>query len=148
MVRHDRDMKVVACPSCGKKNRVPASSTGVPRCGNCKADFPWLVDATDSDFDAVVATKLPVIVDLWAPWCGPCRMVAPILERVSKSYAGHLKIVKVNVDENPRLAARFQAQSIPTMLLLKNGKVAARQVGAMAQPQLESWLTQNGVTTK
>ena len=122
-------MKVIACPSCGKKNRVPAASSGVPQCGHCKAKFPWLVDATDSNFDE----------------CGPCRVVAPILERVSKSYAGRLKIVKVNVDENPRLASRFQAQSIPTMLLLKEGKVAARQVGAMAQPQLEGWLAANGV---
>lgn len=142
---HDEGMKVIACPSCGKKNRVPAASKGVPQCGHCKAKFPWLVDATDSDFDEVVATKLPVVVDLWAPWCGPCRMVAPILERVSKSYAGRLKIVKVNVDQNPRIQARFQAQSIPTMLLLKDGKVVARQVGAMPQPQMENWLAANGV---
>lgn len=140
-------MKVIACPSCQKKNRVPDSSPGIPQCGHCKAKFPWLVDATDNNFDAVTETKLPVIVDLWAPWCGPCRMVAPILERVSKVYAGKLKIVKVDVDQNPRVQARFGAQSIPTMVLLKDGKVVAKQVGAMSQPQLQNWLASHGVTS-
>lgn len=138
-------MKIVACPSCGKKNRVPASSKGLPQCGHCKAKLPWLVDATDADFAQVVDTRLPVIVDLWAPWCGPCRMVAPILEKVSVKYAGKLKVVKVNVDENPRLQARFQAQSIPTMVLLKDDQVVAKQVGAMPQPQLENWLATQGI---
>lgn len=138
-------MKITTCPSCQKKNRVPAASEGLPQCGHCKAKLPWLVDATDSDFSAAVATKLPVIVDLWAPWCPPCRMVAPILEKVSKAYAGQLKIVKVDVDQSPRIQARFQAQSIPTMVLLREDKIVAKQVGAMNQPQLEQWLAANGV---
>ena len=142
---HNWDMEITTCPSCKKKNRVPVAAGAAPKCGHCKAALPWLVNATDSDFEQAAATKLPVVVDLWAPWCGPCRMVAPILEKVSKKYAGALKVVKVNVDQNPALQARFQAQSIPTMLLLKDGKVAARQVGAMPQPQLESWLSANGV---
>ncbi len=139
-------MSVAACPSCGAKNRIPTAASGVPACGKCKAKMPWLVNATDADFDQVVNTKVPVVVDLWAPWCGPCRMVAPILEKLSVTYAGKLKIVKVNVDQNPRTQARFQAMSIPTMLLLRDGKVVAKQVGAMAQPQMESWLRQHGVS--
>ncbi len=138
-------MSITACPSCGVKNRVPESSAGTPQCGKCKKKLPWLVNATDASFDAASKTKLPVLVDLWAPWCGPCRMVAPILEKISKKYAGNLKIAKVNVDENPQLQNRFQAMSIPTMLLLRDGNVVARQVGAMQQPQLEAWLAQQGV---
>lgn len=139
-------MGIYECPLCGKKNRVPNAAKGTPVCGECKASMPWLVNATDADFDQAVATKLPVVVDLWAPWCGPCRMVAPILEKVSVKYAGKLKIVKVNVDDNPRTQARYQAMSIPTMLLLRGGQVVAKQVGAMPQPQMEQWLAGNGVT--
>ena len=138
-------MKITACPKCATKNRLPLSAKGTPKCGSCNSPLPWLVNASDKDFAEATDTKLPVIVDLWAPWCGPCRMVAPILERVAKKYAGALKVVKVNVDDNRFLQAKFQAQSIPTMLLMKNGKVVARQVGAMSQPQLESWLATQGV---
>lgn len=136
---------VVACPSCKAKNRVPSASSGLPACGSCKTKMPWLVNATDADFDQVVDAKVPVVVDLWAPWCGPCRMVAPILEKLAVKYAGKLKIVKVNVDDNPRTQARYQAMSIPTMLLLRDGKLVAKQVGAMPAPQLEQWLAGNGV---
>ena len=138
-------MKTPACVKCGKKNRVPLSAKGYPACGHCGAKLPWLGNASDSTFAAATATSVPVIVDLWAPWCGPCRMVAPILERVAKKYAGNLKVVKVNVDDNRALQAKFTANSIPTMLLMKNGKVVARQVGAMSQPQLENWLAAKGV---
>ena len=138
-------MSVATCPNCGKKNRVPDSAAGTPVCGNCQASMPWLVNASDANFDAAVSTKLPVVFDLWAPWCGPCRMVAPILEKLAVKYAGKLKIVKVNVDDNPQTQARFQAMSIPTMLLMRDGKEVARQVGAMPQPQLEQWLASNQV---
>lgn len=138
-------MAVVACVSCGKKNRVPDVSKGLPACGACQKSLPWLANATDGTFDQAVDTKVPVIVDLWAPWCGPCRMVAPILERISRKFAGNVKVVKVNVDTNPRTQNRFKAMSIPTMLLMKGGKVVAKQVGAMSQPQLEQWLAKNGV---
>ena len=77
-----------------------------------------------------------MIVDLWAPWCGPCRFVSPILEQLAREYAGRLKVVKVNVDENPRLAARFDAQSIPTMIVLRDGRPVDRIVGAMPKPEL------------
>lgn len=133
-------MKITACPSCNKQNRVPLAATGKPTCGACGAALPWIVDATDASFDATVATTLPVLVDLWAPWCGPCRMVTPLLEDLARQRAGHLKVVKVNVDDSPQIAARYQAQGIPTLLLLNGGQLAARQTGALSARALTVWL--------
>jgi thioredoxin 2 len=121
------------CPACGATNRVPVSATGRPRCGRCKADLPWLVDADDTTFDAAVGTGLLVLVDLWAAWCGPCRTIAPILERLAVTYAGRLKVVKVDVDRATRTAARFRASSIPMLVLLRDGAVVETIVGA--QPE-------------
>ena len=136
-------MSIVACVSCGKKNRVPEAAKGLPQCAHCQAKLPWLVNGTDGDFEAVTAARVPVLVDLWAPWCAPCRMVAPILERMSRDRAGHLKIVKVNVDENPAIQARFNAMSIPTMVMLRDGKEVARQIGALPQRDLQRWVEQH-----
>ena len=132
---------VVTCPACGVKNRVPASALGLPRCGSCKQALPWLSEADDTTFDAVVTeSAIPVLVDLWAPWCGPCRMVSPAVERMAAAHPGRLKVTKVNVDTSPRTAQRFQAMSIPTLLVMKDGKVAARQVGALPEPALAEWV--------
>jgi thioredoxin 2 len=131
---------VAPCASCGKKNRVPATAKGTPRCAQCKADLPWLVDADDGTFAAVTSTNVPVLVDLWAPWCGPCRMVAPGVERASKEFAGRLKVVKVNVDEAPQVSRRFAVQSIPMLVLLHHGKVVSQQVGALPQDRLLAWV--------
>ena len=122
---------VVACPSCGTKNRVPAVSHGLPRCASCQADLPWLVNAGDGDFDAVVTTKSLVLVDLWATWCPPCKMIAPILEAMSRDLAGKLKVVKVDVDNSPVISQRFDARSIPMLLLIADGKVVDTIVGAL-----------------
>ncbi|MCW5951405.1 MAG: thioredoxin [Propionibacteriaceae bacterium] len=130
--------RVVACPSCGTKNRVPVASKGRPQCASCHAPLPWLVDAGDADFAAAVSTGHLVLVDLWAPWCGPCRMVAPILERLAARYAGKVKVVKVNVDDNPGTAARFDASSIPTLVILRDGATVARMVGAQPEPVLRT----------
>ena len=129
---------IVACPSCGTKNRLPLAASGHPRCGSCKADLPWLVAAGDADFDAAVATKVLVVVDLWAPWCGPCRQIAPALEALSKEFAGRIKVVKVNVDESPAVAQRYQARSIPMLLIMAGGQVIDTMIGAQPTPLLRS----------
>jgi putative phosphoribosyl transferase len=131
---------VVTCPSCGTRNRVPLAATGTPRCATCHRDLPWLVDARDADFSAIVDTRLPVLVDLWAPWCGPCRLVAPVVERAARELAGQLKVVKVNVDDAPAVAGRFGVRSVPTLLVLRGGRVVAEQVGALGPDRLLAWV--------
>src|SRR4051794_17028174 len=110
-------MSILRCPSCGTRNRVGAIAHGAPRCPKCKAMLPWLVDADTASFDAEASASVPVVVDLWAPWCGPCRMIAPVLEQLVAEHAGRLKVVKVNVDDEPALGARFQARSIPLLVV-------------------------------
>src|SRR5579885_2828331 len=120
----------VKCANCGKINRVPAAASGTPRCANCHQPLPWIAVAGDDDFAQVVEeSKVPVLVDLWATWCGPCRMVSPALEQLAQERAGTLKLVKVDVDAAPRLSHRFTIQSVPTLMVLRNGKVLARQSG-------------------
>src|SRR6185295_15894539 len=119
---------------------IRASATGSPHCGNCGKPLAWLVNATDATFEAEANASTPVIVDLWAPWCGPCRFVGPILEQLAQEHAGRVKVVKVNVDENMALSRRFDARSIPTMVVMKDGKVVDRIVGAMPKPALEARL--------
>jgi thioredoxin 2 len=130
--------QVVACPSCGAKNRVPLAASGGPSCAKCRARLPWLVDAGDAEFDRAVATKRLVLVDLWAPWCGPCRMVAPVVEKLSAEFAESLKVVKVNVDESPATAQRFSASSIPMLLFLRDGQLVDKVVGAQPEHVLRS----------
>ncbi|HUY60701.1 MAG TPA: thioredoxin [Candidatus Dormibacteraeota bacterium] len=131
---------VVDCPACATHNRLPVAAAGAPHCARCGADLPWLTAAGDADFDAAVATPLLVLVDLWAPWCGPCRTVAPAVERAAQVLAGRLKVVKVNVDEAPGVAARFGVRGIPTLLLLRDGQVADRQTGALPDQALLAWV--------
>jgi thioredoxin 2 len=123
---------ILRCPSCSKANRVPKVASGHPRCGSCKQPLPWLVDATDADFDEVAlgASGL-VLVDIWAAWCAPCRLVAPAVEQAAKELAGRLKVVKVDADRSPLVSRRFGVQGIPTLLLLREGKEVDRIVGAL-----------------
>jgi thioredoxin 2 len=121
---------VVSCPVCGTRNRVPAVATGSPRCASCTTDLPWVVDADDAAFAGAIGTSRLVVVDLWAPWCGPCRMVAPVLDALSKEFASTVKIVKVNVDESPATAQRYQARSIPMLLFIRHGELVDTVVGA------------------
>jgi thioredoxin 2 len=132
---------LIRCGHCGQANRVPAAAAGTPRCGKCHQPLPWIADADDTTFSEVAeAAKIPVIVDLWAPWCGPCRMVSPALEQLARDLAGQVKLVKVNVDTSPRISQRFGAQAIPTLLVLRRGQVAARQTGAAPLAALRTWV--------
>jgi thioredoxin 2 len=132
---------LVRCEHCGRTNRVPAAATGIPRCGNCHQPLPWIADAGDGTFAEIAeAATIPVVVDLWAPWCAPCRMVSPALERLARDLAGRIKLVKVNIDEAPQLAQRFDVHAVPTLLILHKGEVTARQAGALPLPALRAWV--------
>ncbi|MEW2184797.1 thioredoxin [Streptomyces cellulosae] len=134
----------VTCPRCGRTNRVPVAAAGRPRCGNCEGPLPWIAEAGDDDFAEVVErATVPGVVDLWATWCGPCRMVSPALEKVAADLAGRIKLVKVDVDRNPRLARRFEVQAVPTLLVLDKGRTVARQTGAAPAPVLRRWVEQS-----
>jgi thioredoxin 2 len=102
----------------------------------------WIVDVGDDNYaDVVDGARLPVLVDLWAPWCGPCRMVSPALENLAREFAGRVKLVKVNVDESPGISARLGVQAIPTLIVSDQGQVVARQTGAAPEAALRTWLT-------
>ena len=134
--------QVVVCSNCQTKNRVPAVANGVPRCGKCHTPLPWVVNATDTDFASVAeAATIPVLVDVWAPWCVPCRMVSPALEQLAGELAGRLKLVKVNADESPAVSNRFEVQAIPTLVLLSRGELIDKQVGAAPIAYLRTWVT-------
>ncbi len=135
---------IIACPSCGQRNRVPYSSRET-RCGRCKTTMrppaePIEVPTVNA-FDALVLDAgQPVVVDFWAPWCGPCRMVAPELAKVAASNAGRFIVVKVNTDALPELGERFRIRSIPTMAIFEGGRETARTTGAMPAAEIESFV--------
>lgn len=134
---------IIACPHCGKRNRVPAAAAaGVPRCGNCHNPLPWITGADDNSFAEVVdAARLPVLVDLWATWCAPCRVVSPALEQVARDLAGSIKLAKVDVDASPKTSARFAVQAVPTLLVVSGGEVRARRAGAAPAATIRQWVT-------
>lgn len=127
---------VTVCAQCGAKNRTASQPQKMPVCGRCHAALPWMVEASDGTFDQEIASPAPVLVDLWAPWCGPCRAMAPALDELAMELAGRLKVVKVNVDQNPATQGRFQAQGIPTLLLFRAGELVERVVGAQTKAAL------------
>jgi thioredoxin 2 len=135
-----RPVSILTCTNCRNRNRITPSPRGAPHCGTCGKPLPWVVNANEATFDVETQASPAVIVDLWAPWCGPCRFVGPILEELSRELAGRLKVVKVNVDENQGLALRHDARSIPTMLIMRNGTVVDRIVGALPKPELATRL--------
>lgn len=135
-MRGMNDVRVLLpCPHCGATNRVPAARIDdEPVCGRCGQALQdgRPVELGDADFDAVVgATRRAVLVDFWAPWCGPCRMMAPAFEQAGRQLGGRALLVKVNSDDNPLLASRYGIRSIPTLVKLEGGRETARQSGAL-----------------
>ena len=139
---------ILTCPQCGAKNRIPKSRLNEkPVCGKCRASLSFQtsldhpVEVTDQTFQQeVLSFPGSVVLDCWAPWCGPCRMVAPILDQLAREYAGRVKFTKLNTDENQRTAGQFSVQSIPTLLFFKGGKLINRQVGALPKGEIEKHL--------
>jgi len=140
-------MQIVECGKCGAKNRVEESrlTTSEAKCGQCGEKLAAgaqrdskPVNITDQTFehDVLQAKGQPVLVDCWAPWCGPCRMIAPVLDQLAAESQGRYRIAKLNVDENPRTAAQFKIASIPTMLIFKDGKLIDRLIGVQPKPAI------------
>jgi thioredoxin 2 len=139
---------IVSCNHCGTKNRIPVERLRDRAiCGRCRSPLAagntpaHPVEITDRTFqEEVLSFPGPVLVDCWAPWCGPCRMVAPMMDQLASEYAGRVKITKLNTDDNPAMASQYGIQSIPTLLLFKNGRQVNRLVGALPKGEIEKHL--------
>jgi thioredoxin 2 len=132
---------VYNCPSCGASNRIPDNAAGkTVRCGRCKTtliDGARPLTVTDANFGELVErSSLPVLLDLWAEWCGPCHMLAPTVDQLSKELAGRIRVAKLNIDENPSTANRFGVRSIPMLLIFQNGREVDRIVGVQPKPEI------------
>jgi thioredoxin 2 len=140
---------ILSCPGCGKQNRVPFGAREA-RCAACHTTLPAVSEPIEipsvTAFDeAIRKSSLPVVVDFWAPWCGPCRMVAPELQKVAASNAGKYLVVKVNTDALPELGERFNIRSIPTMAVFAGGREVARTAGARPAADIEAFVARAAV---
>jgi len=146
IAQHDH----MICKSCGTTNRVPlAHSGGTLRCGRCRR--PLLlgesnngkpIEVDDRSFEKeVIKSQIPVLVDCWAPWCGPCRIVAPTIDQLARKYSGRVKVTKLNTDDNPEVTASYGILSIPTLLIFRGGKLVDRMVGTIPRAEIERRLS-------
>ncbi len=141
------ETQLIRCPSCGATNRVSQEAKEkiagglAPVCGRCKTPLSSdnrPVSVTDATFaEEVERSPVPVLLDLWAPWCGPCRMIAPVLESLASEWAGRVRIAKLNVDENPATASRFNARSIPLLVVIKDGREVDRIIGVQPREEIK-----------
>jgi thioredoxin 2 len=131
---------IVRCTNCETKNRVRPSAAGIPRCSVCHTVLPWIVEATAGSFDEAIVAAVAVLVDFWAPWCGPCRMVSPVVEQMGREYAGKLKVVKLDIDQAPAIASRYGIQGIPLLVLFRDGQEIDRLVGAVPPATLRAMI--------
>lgn len=139
---------IIPCPHCNGLNRVPAERLGdAPRCGRCQSavivDRPF--ELNEASFASQAKGDLPLLVDVWADWCGPCKAFAPVFEQAAARLAGRVRLGKLDSDANSNLSAQLGIRSIPSLILLRNGQEVARQSGAVPLPQLLDWLARNGV---
>jgi thioredoxin 2 len=133
------------CRRCGTRNRVLGERLAdAGRCGGCKAELPPVAEPLDVDaaaFDAIVdSAPVPVLVDFWAPWCPPCRLAAPGVKKAAARMSGRAVVLKVDTDQNPELAARFEVRGIPSFVVLKGGRIVSQQSGWVGAGELQRWL--------
>lgn len=143
------DPLLIPCPHCNGLNRIPAARVGEhPKCGRCKNEvlLSKSFDLNQADYVSQIKGDLPLLLDVWAQWCGPCKSFAPVFEQAAGQWVGKCRLAKLDSEANPQLAGQLGIRSIPSLILFKNGREIARQSGALPLPQLKAWLHSQGIS--